>query len=305
MINTQTWKMVLWGHKTHYNTFYYIHHAYNRAFKHLGAQVYWFDDDDNVSNFDFSNSFFITEGQVDKKIPLRDDCFYLLHNCTDDKYKPLLDKNRAGRMQTYTDDVLKYKIPKVEDCIHADYDGKCLYFPWATDLLPHEIEANKPSQPFNKDSRVIHWVGTVGEGTFGNMGQINPFIQACNANGIRFDQVMLVSLEENIRRIKASYMAPTIVGKWQHEVGYIPCRLFKNISYGQMTMTNSPRLYELCQHKIIHNNDTHQLFYDARDYLSKMPLSELHSLMDWVKDKHTYLNRIDTVLTFCNKILGG
>lgn len=296
-------KFILWGHKSHYNTFYYIHHAYHRTFMHLGAQVFWFDDSDDVSKFDFSNSFFFTEGQVDAKIPIRDDCFYLLHNCYNDKWKPVIENNRAARMQTYTDDVLKYNTTKLEDCIYADYEGKCLYFPWATDLLPHEIEANKPNIVFNKDSDTVHWVGTVGGEKFGNIDQINPFIKACQENNIKFSQVMLISLRDNIDRIKSSYMAPTIVGAWQHEVGYIPCRIFKNISYGQMGITSSPRIYELFQHKVIHNNDTYRLFYDARNYLEQMPLSELHSLMDFVKEKHTFINRIDTAIKFCNKLL--
>ena len=260
-------------------------------------------DNDDVSGFDFSNTFFFTEGQVDKKIPLREDCIYLLHNCYDDKYKPLIEKNRAFRMQTYTDDALKYNLTKVEDCIYADYGGKCIYFPWATDLLPHEIDANKPAQPFNRDSRIVRWVGTIGGERFGNIDQINPFIAACSANGIAFDQVMRVSVDENIRRIKESYMAPTIVGQWQYDVGYVPCRIFKNISYGQMGITSSPRIYELFQHKVIYNSDTYQLFYDAKNYLEKMSLEELHSLMDFVRDHHTYINRINTVFDFVNKCL--
>jgi hypothetical protein len=302
--NCDNCKIVLWGHKTIANTFHYINVAYERTFKHLGFNVSWMDDNDDVSNFDFSNSIFFTEGQVDGKIPLREDCFYILHNCYDQKYNFLYDKNRCARMQTYTDDALKYNLTKLEDCIYADYEGKCIYFPWATDLLPYEIENNKPSKSFNSDSRIINWVGTIGGEKFGNIDQITPFKKACEKQGITFSHAMAgKSTEENIDLIKTSYMAPTIVGKWQHEVGYIPCRIFKNISYGQMGITNSPRIYELFQHKVIHNNDTYWLFYDAKNYMEKMPLSELHSLMDFVKDKHTYINRINTVMGFIDHLL--
>lgn len=74
-------KVVLWGHKLHSHTHSYIHWGFERAFKYLGYETYWFDGGDNVSNFDFSGSLFITEGQVDQAIPLRDDCLYILHNC--------------------------------------------------------------------------------------------------------------------------------------------------------------------------------------------------------------------------------
>lgn len=298
----KNYKIVLWGHKLHHNTFYYINYAYERTFKYLGYDVYWFDDNDDTSHFDFNNSLFFTEGQVDKKIPSRDDCFYVLHNCDYEKYKDLFSKNKAIHMQVYTDDVLKYNCVKISDFIYADYIGKCIYFPWATDLLPPEIELNKPSKVFNRESNTINWVGTIGGERFGNIDQINPFKKACQENNINFNQTMLVSMTDNINLIKASYMAPTITGKWQSEVGYIPCRIFKNISYGQMPLTNSSHIYELFHHKVIYNHNTYQLFYDAKNSLEKMLLEELHSLMDFVKDNHTYLNRIDTIITFINKI---
>lgn len=303
--NYTDWKIVLWGWKGCENTYHYIHEGYYKAFKHLGAKVFWYDDNTDISNIDFKNTLFFTEGQQDQKIPIREDCLYVLHNCYDEKYKPLLEKNYAVYMQTYTDDVLKYNITKLDEAIYADYNGKCLYFFWPTNLLPHEIEANKPNKVFNKESKFVHFIGTVGSEKFGNIDQITPFKLACERHGITFTQRMGVSTEENIRLIKESYMAPTIVGKWQHEVGYIPCRLMKNISYGQFPITNSPRIASLLENKTIYQDNTNHLFYDAKDRLEKIPLSELHSMMDYVAEKHTFISRINTILSFIDKILNG
>lgn len=298
-------KIVLWGWKDSINvgnTFHYINRSYYKAFKHLGYNVFWFENDAQ-HDFDFSNSLFLTEGQVDKNIPLRDDCYYVLHNCNSEPYRTLIEKNRCCNMQVYTNDVLKWDITKLDDCIYADYNGRCIYYPWATDLLPDEIEANKPTVVFNQESKFVHWIGTIGGEKFGNIDQITPFRIACQENGITFTNRMNISNEENIRLIKESYIAPTIVGQWQHDVGYIPCRIFKNISYGQMGVTSSPTIYESLFHKkVIHNNDTRQLFFDARDYMEKMPLNELHELMNVVKDKHTFINRINHLLNFCQKV---
>ena len=294
-------KVVIFGHPLHSHTHSYIHNAFYRAFKHLGYATYWFDNNTDVSNFDFSNSLFITEGQVDGKIPLRDDCTYILHNCYDEKYGSLFAKNRCIRLQVYTDDVLSRNLDKIEECIYYDIPSKCLYMPWATDLLPQEIDANKPATPFNYQSNRIAWVGSIGGERFGNINEIAPFKAACHENEIYFDHACNRSVEDNIALVKNSYMAPTLVGTWQHEVGYVPCRIFKNISYGQFGLTNSPRVYELFEHKIVHNNDTRQLFYDAKTRLESLLLSELHGLMDFVKEKHTYINRINTLLDFISK----
>lgn len=296
------YKIILWGHKLHSHTHSYVHFAFNKAAKHMGYKSYWFDDNDNVSNFDFTNSIFITEGQVDKNIPIRNDCYYILHNCYDPKYKQLFDSNNAMVLQVYTDAVLKYNYTKLDNCIYADYQGKCLYFPWATDLLPNEIEANKPYKIYNELSNIVHWVGTIGGGEFGNINEIDPFKNACIANGIKFEQTMLVSQEENVRRIKESIFAPTITGTWQTKVGYIPCRIFKNISYGQMGITNSNRVNSLFDNELVCNQDTERLFYEAKEYIPKMELSRLHKLMDNVKNKHTYINRINSLLDFLSKI---
>lgn len=252
------YKFVIWGHKLHSHTHGYVHYAFDKAAKYMGYESYWLDDNDDVSNINFSNSIFITEGQVDKKIPIRNDCFYILHNCPDIKYKELFEKNRAMVLQVYTDDILKYNYEKLENCIYADYNGKCLYFPWATDLLPDEIEKNKPSKIYNNLSKIVHWVGTFGGGEFGNINEITPFKNACLKNNINFEQVMLVSQEENIKRIKESIFAPTITGTWQTKVGYIPCRIFKNISYGQMGITNSLRVNSLFDNELVCNQNTDQ-----------------------------------------------
>ena len=62
-------KIVIWGHKLHSHTHSYIHYGYWRAADYLGHEVYWYDDNDNVYDIDFSNSIFITEHQVCKNIP--------------------------------------------------------------------------------------------------------------------------------------------------------------------------------------------------------------------------------------------
>src|ERR1019366_2022421 len=115
-------KIVLWGWKDDINvgnTVHYIFQAFFKAFKHLGYNVSWFDDNNIPSDFDFSNSLFLTEGQVDKRIPLRDDCYYVLHNCDPGPYRSIIEKNRCCNMQVYTNDVLKWDITKLDDCIYA------------------------------------------------------------------------------------------------------------------------------------------------------------------------------------------
>lgn len=296
-------KVIIWGHKLHSHTHSYVHNAFYRAFQHLGFNTYWFDDNDNVSSFDFSNSLFLTEGQVDKNIPIRDDCRYILHYCRSPKYLTLLEKGHCVILQVYNDFVLKRSdLVKVEPCVYYDLYRKRIYMPWGTDLLPHEIDTIKARLPqFLKKSEVC-WVGTIGGELFGNIHQISPFQRACAENNIQFKHNTHINPEEAQALISHSYMAPAIVGKWQQEVGYIPCRIFKNISYGHMGITNSETVYELFDKKIVYNPDTYQLFYDAKKRLETFTIEELYELMDVVKSKHTYINRIAVLLDFIDLV---
>ncbi len=302
-------KVIIWGHKLHSHTHSYIHNAFYRAFKEMGYSTFWFDNSDELSNFDFSNSLFLTEGQADSRIPLREDCFYLVHNPSSTKYKSLKE-NQYLTFQVYTKDVLsRPTAKKIDTCIYTDLDNKCVYMPWATDLLPNEIEIYKkeaiklfPKLGNLTSEKSIFWVGTIGGGCFGNIEEISPFQKACEENGITFIQKTGLSMKESEKFIRQSFIAPTIVGTWQKEKGYVPCRIFKNISYGKMGVTNSETIYELFEGKIVYNPNTYQLFYEAKEKLKSMKKQDLIEIMDIVKNKHTYINRIQLLLDFMKEV---
>ena len=86
MIQDKIKQFVAWGHKLHSHTHSYIHGAFIKAFDKLGYKTIWLDDSDDISGINFEGTLFLTEGQVDSKIPIRDDCFYLLHYPRDSKY---------------------------------------------------------------------------------------------------------------------------------------------------------------------------------------------------------------------------
>jgi len=297
-------KVIIWGHKLHSHTHSYIHWAFYRTFKHLGYDTYWFDNSDDVRGFDFSGSLFITEGQVDQKMPVRDDCRYILHNCDGARYKSLKDKDLCICLQVYTHDCLPRKVEEVDDFIFVDRGDRCIYMPWATDLLPHEIDAQKEriQREGMTRSHIIHWVGTSSTGEFGNIDEINAFRKAAAQHGLSFKFDRNLSMEDNIRVIQASYVAPALQGAWQVKNGYIPCRIFKNISYGKMGVTNSETVSRLFKGKIVYNPDCYRLCYDAVARVKNMSQDDLFELMDLVRTKHTYINRIHWLLWFLNEV---
>lgn len=292
-------KVIIWGHKLHSHTHSYIHNAFFRAFNFLGYETFWLDDKEDTSDFDFSNSLFIIEGQAAKNIPLRNDCRYIFHNWDGCNYKNKIEPYNWICFQVYTHDILNLEnLVKVDNCIYYDLKDQCVYMPWATDLLPHEIDRMKTKVGNIPIQDCVYWIGTIGRGIYGNIDQLIPFVRACLENNVNFQRSFNLTIEDSIDLICRSYMAPTILGEWQVEKGYIPCRIFKNISYGKMGITNSKTVYDFFEQKIVYNPDTYQLYYDAKKKMETLSYDEIFELMDFVKNKHTYINRIELLLTF-------
>lgn len=308
MIQNDIRRVVLWGHKLHTHTHSYIHYGFEKAFRHLGYSTLWYDNDDDVSSIDFSNSLFITEGSVSKNIPIRNDCYYIAHNC-DNKFG-VLPKNRVLTLQVFTTDVYKYETKIAEKYPLCHYMSDCLFAPWATDLLPHEINENIESVKNNlfvpKTSKMVsNFVGY-------HISIWDEFRNECAKFGITLNSYGGYSgknLESDINKklIQDSIIAPALQSEWQVKYGYIPCRLFKNISYGKMGMTNSKIVSELFDNKIIYYQNINTLIRKGLEFENK-PVDEkintLVPLMELIRDNHTYLNRIDAIFWMFNEVLG-
>lgn len=299
-INSAIDKIVIWGLTKSNHTHYWIHYAYHRAFKEMGFETYWLEDKHH-STFDFQNSLFFVAGIQDKHVPLREDCRYILHNCDMKKYQQLFDKNNCIRLQVYTHDCLERNVTKVEDCIYIDYDRKSIYMPWATDLLPREIDTIKDNmRKIIAKKRIARFVGTCNyrsNSPFNNRKPLFDFKRGCSECDIDFEIITGVDMHKNIALTQEALVAPAIQGEWQCEKGYIPCRIFKNISYGQMGVTNSKTVYDLFKGNIVYNADAAQLAHDAIEKASTITLDEIFELMDFVRDNHTYINRIKLLLS--------
>lgn len=313
MIDLNTCKFVIWEMKDPNDSWYHIHEGFYRALKLTGKDVTWLTAKDDISRFDFTNSFFISThcAIVTPRIPIRPDCFYAIFAGSRD-FENLFTDNNLLVWGCYADNGRADVPPRQTKPIYFAPDEpyypeeRYLEFRWATDLLPYEIETNKSKIVFRSDSKIIHWVGTI---WYINEKELASFRRACQENKIDFKNTGAgttgpVSIEENVRLIQESYMAPAISGGLHIAEGYVPCRAFKNLSYGQMVMTNNPATNRLFGNRLIFNSDPYQLFYDARERLPKVTLTELYSLMDEVAQKHTYLNRIDSILKATKLVLG-
>ena len=306
-------QVIIWGHKLHSHTHSYIHNGFYIAFKHLGYHTFWYDDNDDVSTHDFSCSLFITEHQVNKKIPCRNDCIYISHYVDSGDYRGVpkeniiilknspRDFNECDKNKGYEYQTLNYGIPHEYFSICDNY--KCLYMYWATDLLPEEINENINKLSSITTSDKINFVGSM-TSVWRNLHSIcNYYKLPFNIYGATFNVNSHAnkSINENIQLIQTSLISPALQDENQINANYIPCRIFKNISYGKMGMTNSLVVYELFNKNILFHTDIHELFKMGVHFEQRTDKNTVvQPLMEFVRDNHTYLNRIHTIKQFLN-----
>lgn len=286
-------KFISWGFRNINSTHSFIHYAYKKSFESMGWESYWLDNGDDLSNFDFSNCLFLTAGGADSKIPLRKDCKYILHNCDLNKYSSVLDNSLI--LQVFTTDVYDRDVEKLEDFVYYQKSANILYQPWATDLLPNEIN-EKESLNFT-NNKSVYWVGSIwNDNNQGNSDQINNLKNSLSIRGIQFESKK-VDYDKNKEIINNSFISPALQGKWQCDKGYIPCRIFKNISYGEFGITNSKYVNELFKDMIVYDSDIDTMIEKAIERRKTITIEELNQQIRFVRDNHTYINRVNNILS--------
>jgi hypothetical protein len=300
---------VIWGHPLHSHTHSYVHEGFARAFASLGVETIWTSDPRELETLDLDGTLFLTEGQVIEGMPYDPRARYVLHN-VDRSWWQGREHSVLG-LQVYTTSPRERRaagapLERLDACIYFEpgVDGpSTLYMPWATDLLAHEFDLDVAFPPPWPDGErralpaspyFAAWVGTIGDGGFGNRQQLTPFFDACADHDVDVLHLAGVDRATHMRAIRSSLLAPAIVGDWQLEHGYIPCRIFKNISYGRLGVTNSPHVAELFESELPSRRSGAELFEVAMEHARERRLLRLQMLE--VQARHTYVNRIETIL---------
>lgn len=324
-------KIIIWGYKLHSHTHSYIHAGYYKGFKSLGYDVYWLDGTDLFDDSLFDDALIFTEQWAvmqNRNMPLSKSSTYAIHyignkpnNYVEGNPGPHPYLGKVGRLIDVRYNANCWKDKNYDYCLDKSqlikigsgsyyeknevYDR--FYTVWATDLLPEEINLEDRFLPRHN---FIFYGGTIGGGQGGpydckqappeydNLPYLMPFLKACEENNIEFKYncpwKTPQTFEEQKLLIQQSYLAPDFRHKAFLEWGYIPCRTFKNISYGQMGITNSKFVMDFFDGNLIFNADTYQLFYDAQKNKNDMEL--IKNQMLFVKENHTYINRCRELL---------
>jgi len=328
---TQFQNIIIWGYPYGTHTQSYVWYGFYRAFSALGIPVYWLSKDWQFSptaqtHINVENSLFICERNDMLGMPLVPSSTYIVNNLgsrpeTDisnffaGKVKRFLDL-RNHSLYYWDDRINVYQINRPEvlklapGCmIEHSRDGiDKLYIAWATDLLPNEIALDDCYLPREKEA---WYVGTIGGGRGGiddclpverpehdNRKALREFRSACIENGIDFKSncpwLNPISQEHSYNLIKKSFLTLDSRHDEMKKWGYIPCRIMKNISYGQIGLCNSPAAFEFLEGEVIYRDNGAELFYEGLKNQKNYNLIKKQMML--VKEKHTYINRVNSLL---------
>jgi hypothetical protein len=315
-------KVIIWGHELHNHTHSYIYNAFYRTFKYLGYNVYWFNEDGqnnypDGNKVDFNNALYIVHGLESKNLPLNKTSYYIGHNVEwiGNQYK--IPSNHALINESKGipfDNIINLQVYCIRCLKEINYDDnkyychsickKCIYMPWGTDLLPYEIDENIKNLESFEVKNISNFIGM-------SLQHNDDLKDALKKNNIDYEcyggtfnknSERNKSIEENMKLIQESIIAPALQTQWQIDNHYIPCRIFKNISYGKMGITNSETVYELFNKKIIYSDNIEELVDKSLEFNKREDkFSIIKELMIEVRDNHTYVNRINFILDFLKK----
>lgn len=310
-------KLIIWGYKSgKFDTFRSVFYGLYKAASYMTDvvqygqmvpfdEVYWFDDYDHPKSkdFDYTDCIFITEGNGDKNIPIEQSSTYFVHVLINpEKYLGKVKKLIDIRYNCYYQDLPYYNY--VLDHYNCEQLGPTVYFEtgssynkvymsWATDLLPHEFEKMHPN-PAKKS----YFIGTRYGDRFTNNQELNVWENCCQKNGIQFVHIdpwiNPVSWEDNKNLINASFLSPDLRGPDNISKGYIPCRIFKNISYGALGLTNSLPVHMAMNQTTLYCADIEKLFNLGLSHT--FDKARLLAQQDEVSKNHTYINRVSSLM---------
>ena len=309
------------------HTHRYIHEAVYKTFVHLAAadnsiQSFWCDDVDH--NFLYSQEanyliFSSPHYEVDTCLPIKENMYYILHfnkntvatNKPITRYNSLLQSHKAVKWVEF-----RYK-PGPAKNIHVldesgvqwyNSDDNSLHMPWATNIFPEQVDEN--IKKISQAAQVVRSSGVVFVGSVWarNVDAIKTIKDTCKELNIIFNSIRISDEDEHSRLIRESYIAPAIQGIGHISSDskfYIPCRIFKNISFGSLAITNNIGVYNLfSKYLIIYDADIKILLKKSLKYQDdnindySNYKKELIRTMIYVRDNHTFINRLNSCVRY-------
>lgn len=331
----------IYGHRSTDRTHRWIHFAWVRTWLDIISssvhnnnsktvsplQVCWTDFVETAplpSDWKWEHSLVLSTYGSEDIPPIVPSSYFIVHCMDGKKYHDILGQDN---------NVLQWYRPVYEHAPIAQNWQSGAYLDWATDLTPGEIEFNRPAEggPRQKQQHLpangILFCGTIWSLNrpewktmtrvakkqeivlhhYGK-GHVDPWYWQRKLHHNPYyvhHEGGYIGHAQQYQMYREAYMTPSIQGSNHLATGYVPCRIFKTISAGQLGISNNKASLELFDPETIvveHGDDfetLNSLMIKARTVLEDLASDQLHDkihrAMTTVQNQHTYLARFVTM----------
>ena len=305
-------KIVFWVENKPNQTFSYIYAGMKKAFERLGCEIHWFSDQSfpSQSEFDYSNCIFFVDNQgpLDHNVPIVDTGIYFAYdkftnvNKYLNKVRCLVNYRVAEFKKPISDDDRYVEIEKgVIFDTQASEPYNVVYFSWATNLMPEEIDLDWVNKERNNE---YNFVGTIHAPRPNAEPLHQQFIEIVKNKGISFNHydpnVNPATDEDHVGILQKSMFVPDFRPQEQKGNWYLPCRVLKAISYGCLAVSDAPYLKNFIDDSILTSENAQEIFDIGVENQNNKELI-LHQ-MEIIKRDHTYLNRCRGILKIVDQV---
>lgn len=228
-------RLVVWGLRRKYDTYRYIHAGFAAAGTRLGWQVDWVEDDEANQPAVTSDSLVVGVNLCQKYLPVVPGARYVIHNNERPDLAEVIHEGSGINLQTWTFDCPGAPLDG-QQAIRYNESTRTLFQPWGT-----SIPESNWSRPNVSTSKFVFWVGSIWDNDLGqgNRAVIAQLQGALRAAGRRLVHLWRTPEILHKKLIQFSGLRPAVCGQWQATNGYIPCRAFKNLSFGALPISNN------------------------------------------------------------------
>jgi hypothetical protein len=176
-----------------------------------------------------------------------------------------------------------------------------VYFSWATNLMPEEIDLDWVNKERNNE---YNFVGTIHAPRPNAEPLHQQFIEIIKNKDISFNHynpnINPATDEDHVSILQRSMFVPDFRPQEQKDNWYLPCRVLKAISYGCLAVSDAPYLKNFIDDSILTSENAQEIFDLGAENQNNKELI-LHQ-MEIIKRDHTYLNRCRGILKIVEQV---
>lgn len=284
----------------HTNTYFF--EGFYKAAKYLGMNSFWIENQKQLEEIADSKTLVLCEGSFIPDLEKNLNCHYVLHSIPNEKYDQYL--NLSQQKKCLHLDLFKNKaleFTKINDLTFFDEDNFTLYQPWAGNLLPNEIIDNDDTYKVNQ--QYSYYIGMLYDKGIGKAKDINKYLRE-GKNQTQIKCVTGVSHQSTKELTLKSSICIDIREDHHLEIGYVPCRVFKTLSYGREIYVNSKYIYEYLRHiplvRFYESGEQLKSQYDelcsTSNFRNRTLAENRKHTMNFLRENHTFVNRLENII---------